>query len=409
MSHICGTVPDVANYHIGPDSGPPSDPPDTWLKPFVHPPAPTGTKFVILHFANVTLPGSNRLEVDLGYDTDVFTSADGGEFWTRPINVGAVGAAIPIRYITNGAATGGAFIDRFGRAESFLTNDLPHNSITNCNPFMVGGWQEPDFPHINGSTEPRYDSFWICDKNAPPRWGNIRCADAASIQRTVAKSVGMIVTIHEADADHPIPTVSGCTATLIDSDLVVTAAHCIEHFHFEVPTSSVTFDYEVQCDGSLVPAYNAVFFKVIKLVKFRFTDGRDYAVLQLRGAPPLPPVPVRITEMVIGEDAFAIHHPNGAVKKVSPATGMGQISGVDTVEVGINLDISGGSSGGPLLDASGNIVGVLVGSVACDLNYCTMRRMMADPILVPDPPTERAVMMVIDRSGSMSESAGGGK
>jgi hypothetical protein len=412
MSHVCGTVPDVnPNFQIGPDTGAAANPANTWAKSFPHTPAPTGTKFVVLHFKNVDLPGDNRLEVDLGYDTDIFTAADGGAFWTRPIDVAKVGASIPIRYVTpSGNHNGIASIDRYGRAESLLTNEPLHNSITNCNPFMVGGWKEPDFPHIMGSTEPRYDSHWICDKNAPPKWTNIRCAADNSIQRTVAKSVGMIVTVHEADPPkHPIPTVSGCTVTLIDSDLVVTAAHCIEHFHFEVPTSSVTFDYEVQCDGSLVPAYNAVFYKVIKLVKFRFTDDRDYAVLQLRGAPPVPPVPVRITEMVIGEDAFCVHHPNGAVKKVSPVSGMGKISAVDDPKVDINLDISGGSSGGPLFDAAGAIVGVLVGSSACDLSFCTMRTMMADPIQIPDPPTERAVMLVIDRSGSMSDSAGGGK
>ena len=38
-----------------------------------------------------------------------------------------------------------------------------------------------------------------------------------------------------------------------------------------------------------------------------------------------------------------------------------------------------------------------------------MKTMMSDPIIIPNPPTERAVMLVIDRSGSMSESAGGGK
>jgi hypothetical protein len=50
-------------------------------------PAPGATKLLILHFQNVNLTGANRLEVDLGYGTDVFTATDGTAFWTRPINI----------------------------------------------------------------------------------------------------------------------------------------------------------------------------------------------------------------------------------------------------------------------------------------------------------------------------------
>ena len=410
MSHICGTVQvPTQNFHIGPDTTEPETSPNTWAKTLTYAPAPSGAKFIILHFMNVTLSGGNRLEVDLGYDTDVFTSASGGSFWTRPINTGAVGPDIAIRYIKSGSNTGGAFVDRYGRGESLQSVDTGHNSVTNCNPFLLNGWVEPNFPHIPGSTAPKYDPFWICNKTAVPQWQNARCASAGSVQETISKSVGMIVTVHPPGGGHPQESVSTCSVTLIDSDMVVLAAHCIENHQFEVPTSSVTFDYEVQCDGSLAPAYNAVFFKVIKLVKFRFNDGRDYAILQLRGTPPVPSVPVRITDLAAGENVFGVHHPNGAVKKISPsATGLRPITSFGPM-IGVNFDVAGGSSGSGLFDASGNIVGVLAHGGACSLNYSSMKTMMSDPIMVPNPPVERAVMLVIDRSGSMSEGAGGGK
>ena len=217
------------------------------------------------------------------------------------------------------------------------------------------------------------------------------------------------MTVHAPTDHHPNETVSTCSVTLIDSDLVVLAAHCISNHPFEVPTSSVTFDYEVQCDGSLVPAYNAVFYKVIKLVKYRYTDGRDYAILQLRGTPPVPSVPIRISDLASnenalrrppsqrrGEESFAVGH------GLQPIISFGSMINVD-------LDVAGGSSGSSLFDSSGNVVGVLSYGWACNLYYSAMKTMMSDPIIVPNPPTERAVMMVIDRSGSMSESAGGGK
>src|SRR2546423_4536847 len=106
MSHVTGTVQMVSPALVGgPDSGQPANPaPNTWTLNFAHTPAATGTKLLILHFQNVSLPANNRLEVDLGYATDVFKAADGASFWTRPVNVNALaGGLVPIRYITDGA------------------------------------------------------------------------------------------------------------------------------------------------------------------------------------------------------------------------------------------------------------------------------------------------------------------
>lgn len=411
MSHLCGTVQVLAvPFEIGPDTGDAPTAPNTWAKDLPHVAAPGGTKFVLLHFTGVTLPASNRLEVDLGYDTDVFTSADGDDFWSRPVNVSQVGGGtqVPIRYVTNGSGSGQASVDRYGRGESLQSVDAPHDSITNCDPFLPGAWVEPVFPHGPGTTVPKYDPFWICNKSSPPAWENVRCAGAAEVQRTVSHSVGMIVTVHPPSADHPQESVSSCSVTLIDSDLVLLAGHCVSNHQFEVPTSSVTFDYEVACDGSLLPAYGAVFYKVIRLVKYRYNDGRDYAILQVRGAPPVPAAPVRNTVPAVGEPVFGVHHPNGAVKKTSPAaTGSNPVLSTGS-NIGVNLDVAGGSSGSGLFDLSGSVVGVLSNGAGCSLSYSSTATMLSDPVLVPDPPTERAVMLVIDRSGSMSGSAGDG-
>ena len=98
MTHNVGTIQTAAPaFTIGPDTGTAPSGPNTWSGSFASVPAPTGTKFLILHFTAVSLPASNRLEVDLGYDTDVFTSADGTDFWTRPVNVYALaGGLVPI-------------------------------------------------------------------------------------------------------------------------------------------------------------------------------------------------------------------------------------------------------------------------------------------------------------------------
>src|SRR5258706_15492698 len=92
MSHIVGTIQRLSTaMPIGPQTGPATSG-STWSVTFAPTPAPTGTKFVMLHFRFARLPGADRLEVDLGYGigaygTDVFVSANGTDFWTRPIAV----------------------------------------------------------------------------------------------------------------------------------------------------------------------------------------------------------------------------------------------------------------------------------------------------------------------------------
>ena len=52
---------------------------------------------------------------------------------------------MPIRYITNGAATGGVTLDRFGRGERHDGDGDP-TSNSNCDPFLLdANYVEPTF------------------------------------------------------------------------------------------------------------------------------------------------------------------------------------------------------------------------------------------------------------------------
>jgi hypothetical protein len=121
----------------------------------------------------------------------------------------------------------------------------------------------------------------------------------------------------------------------------------------------------------------------------------------------------------VGEQVFGIHHPNGAVKKLSPpvAEGFSKVKGSSATGVTVpkSLHVSGGSSGSGLYDMAGRILGVLSAGDPCcnfsclDLLYFPTKTILAAIVPAPPTPTTRDVMVVFDRSGSMSEDDGTGR
>lgn len=396
MSHNTGTVQSVAPaIQIGPDTGQPPTSGNTWSHDFVHAPAPGGTKFVILHLGAASIPAGNRVEVDLGYGTDVFDASSGGDFWTRPINHDAFPGGIPVRYIADGSLAGSVEIQEYGRGES-LPGDPDHPSISNSDPFLLDGSYD----------EPTYDPFWFC--NTPPSWENVQCAPAADIRRQVARSCGMIVTVHGTE-------VSSCSVTLIGADTVITAGHCLPSIDTEWPTSSVTFDYETDCGGNAPGGYDPIFHKVTGYLKYRWQDGSgmDYALLQIRlppGGLGIPVIPMRDSLPAVGEQIFGVHHPNGAVKKLAPPhTTAETVNDASASQVEVDIDVSGGSSGSGLFDMMGRYVGVLSHGWDCNLRYFPSASVLADIATTPAPAPDQDVTLVVDRSGSMSGDAGTGQ
>jgi V8-like Glu-specific endopeptidase len=335
--------------------------------------------------------------------------ADGDEFWTRPINLAALAMnQVPIRYITSGAATGGVELDQYGRGERQeeepnLAMVPSFQSLTNCDPFLL---------NLAGQDylEPDYATYWFC-AGSPPNWENVECTTPPSdIRNDVAPAVGMVVTVHDN-------WISSCSVTLIAPNRVITAGHCQADPAEESLASSVTFDYAVNCNGHKPNNYNARFHKVTKVIKFRnkTINGAyyDYCVLEL-AVPPgglgITPVTMRTDLPGLGEEVFGIHHPNGAVKKLSiPHPNFAAVSASSAAAVVVSLDVSGGSSGSGLFDTSGRIVGVLSNGPACSLSYFPTATILPDLNAPPEPPATRDVMIVFDRSGSMSLDAGTGK
>jgi hypothetical protein len=392
---------------IGPDSGAPPAGPDLWVVDFTYAPPPIGvTKYVILHFTAANLPAHNQVEVDLGYDTDVFTSADGTDFWTRPINVFALGGTtVQIRYRRNGAANGAVTLTEYGRGEQHHGEQDP-SALSNCDPFL-------------GATpyaEPIYDPFWFCP--GAPDWENVECVPVADFRLPLSHSVGMIVSVDPSTITGSTDrVVSTCSVTLIDADIILTAGHCLGARDATAASASVIFNYATTCGGARPGSYAGHFFKVKRILAYRYRDpdptysSYDYCIMQIQAPPGLLPVPVRHDVPGAGESVFGLHHPNGAVKKLSPPhPGFTTVTSSSSTSIQVqHLDVSGGSSGSGVFDTSGRITGVLSAGGACDLFYFPTATIIPDAAAPPGPPPpSRDVMIVFDRSGSMSLPAGTG-
>lgn len=394
MSHIVGTIQVLAApLTIGPGVTSFNPPPS---------PAPGGTKFLVLHFQNLNFLPGDELHVDLGYDTDRFTAADGPSFWTRPINVYAFPAGVQITYVAAGAGTGSVQLDQYGRGERHV-GETGHPSFSNCDPF----YQPPSYE------EPTYDPYWYCAN--PPNWENAASVtDPMDVRARITRSVGMILCVESSDFTGLLQ-LSTCSVTLVDTDKVITAGHC--HTPAEALNGSITFDYQTLSDGTRPPGYNPRFYKVKAVLAHRYDSSGDYSLLQLAEAPAgIPVIQMRPDVPVIGEQVFGVHHPNGAVKKLSLPHGQGFATVVNSssaaINVPTNFHVSGGSSGSGLFDMAGRITGVLSNGSPCtgsDLNYFPLATMLQLIAPTPPPPVTRDVMLVFDRSGSMSLDDGTGR
>lgn len=358
-----------------------------------------GPRFVFLHFDSINLNAGARLEVALGYDTDVFTAASGSEVWSRPVDPSL--GPIAIR-ITGG--TGSARLLEYGSGEPTITpGQTPGTSI--------GSRSNPDpFLQTNPFEEPIYETRLECHPGFT--WRNARCTLPSvpdAVREKVRAATGIIVEAHDFDGSGHGGHVSSCSGTLIAGDLFLTARHCLtDAAGRDLRSASVTFDYNPACDGSRPSGHNTRFFKVVEEVASGSAANgsnppvnSDWVVVRLQGAPGElpPPLEMRDSAPMAGETVFTMHHPTGSVKKTQAGVHAGGINIV-------GFDYCGGSSGSALFDANGKLVtGPLsqgpVGN-ACTVTYApiaVVKNGLSNP---PAPPTPLDVMVVFDRSGSMS-------
>ena len=112
-----------------------------------------------------------------------------------------------------------------------------------------------------------------------------------------------------------------------------------------------------------------------------------------------------------GEQIFCIHHPEGAVKRLSaPQAAFQTVITSDPNGLIADLDVATGSIGAGLFDATGRVCGVLSTGTACNIAFVPTASVLQDIAANQQgDPSTRDVMIVIDRSSSMVNDAGSGR
>lgn len=155
------------------------------------------------------------------------------------------------------------------------------------------------------------------------------------------------------------PTLGFCSGTLIAPNLVLTAGHCVED---EKTCSQTHFIFgwtEEKSRQKTLPASEVYHCK--RLVKFDLNIRKniDYAILEL-DRPVLGVRPVAIAKESLlqpNEKLLSLSHPLGLPVKKDTATVLSDSTMMHTFKV--QVDTFSGSSGSPLYNAQGEIVGIL--------------------------------------------------
>jgi hypothetical protein len=360
-----GDAQDITPVAVNPGAGPVvySDP---------------GATFLMLRLTAGAQSAGDRIRVTLPYGDDLLDLVPGQQVWTRP----APGDSVTLEYFDNGNGLGGAVIDRTGRG---TTHDI----------FQLSTFVDPAF-----------ELGIMC--NGGPDWQPVECLSDSdpqqALMKTIAESVGLLIFVEGA-------IVHTCSASLIDADLILTAAHCVSFD--DMVSASFTLDYVTDCGGAPPVGYNPRFYKLTHPVRSGWEietvtdDYIDYSVFQIDTTPGgigVPPLLLEATLPSLGDQVFVIHHPRGIPKKVSrkPNDLQCQAMVVTSDVIDHACDIEHGSSGSPLLDLTGRILGVNDWAAGVCVQAQSVHVIEPDFVAPVAPPTDVDVVAVFDRSGSMS-------
>jgi TPR repeat protein len=166
----------------------------------------------------------------------------------------------------------------------------------------------------------------------------------AMIERNKAQKIALKSSTNNTSAETSSPKSSGSGTIVTAQGHVLTAAHVV---------SGATRITAITAKGTMAA-------KVL-----RIDESNDIAVLKIDGGPfvPVPIAPSRRARL--GQTVATIGFPNVEIQGFSPKVTRGEISsqngaGDDPRSWQVSVPVQPGNSGGPLLDESGNLIGIVV-------------------------------------------------
>ncbi len=155
------------------------------------------------------------------------------------------------------------------------------------------------------------------------------------------------------------PTLGFCSGTLIAPNLVLTAGHCVEN-QKDCNDSHFIFGWtEEKSRQALLPSSEIYNCKGIVKFELNIRKNIDYAILELDR--PVPGVrPAKIAKEVLlkpDQTLLSLSHPLGLPVKKDYARVLSDTPEMHTFKV--QVDTFSGSSGSPLYNTQGEIVGIL--------------------------------------------------
>lgn len=153
------------------------------------------------------------------------------------------------------------------------------------------------------------------------------------------------------------PTASGCSASLIDERLVMTAGHCVGGN--SCPNTYFGFGYYYESPGVFPRITLDDLYECNRVVAYSNGRGGDYAVLELdRAVTFADPLDVDTSGVARGDELILMGFPSTIPLKIaSDAT---VVQGSDGTQFGGTVDAFSGNSGSAVLGADGRAVGILV-------------------------------------------------
>jgi S1-C subfamily serine protease len=274
-------------------------------------------------------------------------------------------------------------------SEVFVRN-LPHIFADNEKGSFMAKFTG-EFSYVNKylfeKTIHAYDVGRVCQRNEIPD---------AMVKGGLA-SASLPGAARRADRERaPEPFPGGKGLHIIGSGFFITKdGYLLTNFHVVRDASKVEVKYKI---------------RVFKAEVVKVDEDNDLALLKVSGADFTPLAISHKASADLGDEVFTIGFPNIDLQGIEPKFTDGKISGLsgmrdDPSEYQISVPVQPGNSGGPLCDANGEVVGIVVarlddlaalrhsGAVPQNVNYAVKSKLALrllrqvdglDPLLMPD-------------------------